>query len=261
MKRDLRNRLYIATMCENWESIANEYGIGLEIDHFCQAENMEGQQGEETKAAVKKLLETHRAGVFHAPFNELFPAAIDVKARELAMERLNAAASIAQAFGIKKMVVHSGYVPFVYFKSWQVERSIEFWSQFLEDKPSDFEVAIENVLEEEPSMLVEIAKGVNLPNLGLCFDVGHANVTANAYAAKGASIDEWFEHMAPYLKHLHIHNNDGKGDYHRDFGDGNIDVEDLLTKVTGNCLEETTITAETIYGEESFKWLKERDFI
>lgn len=110
-------------------------------------------------------------------------------------------------------------------------------------------------------MLVDIAKGVNLHNVGLCFDAGHANITQRVNPDTGVGQDEWLDAMAPYLKHLHIHNNDGTGDFHKDLGEGTLDIERLLDGVLEKCSPETTITAETLSGKESFKWLSERGYI
>lgn len=261
MNRNIKDRLHIATICGHWQEIADEYGIGIELDYYCRAENMDGDRGAKVKAIVHKTLQQYHVGVMHAPFNELFPSAIDSRARKLAMDRLNEAASLALEFGVKKMVVHSGYVPFTYFKSWHVNRSIEFWQEFMADKPLDFEIAIENVLDDEPSMLVEIAKGVNLPNVGLCFDAGHANIMKRINPDICMEQDQWIDAMAPYLNHLHIHNNDGTGDFHKGFEEGTLDIERLLDGVIEKCSRDATITAEILAGKESFEWLAERGFV
>ena len=135
MDRNIQPRLAIATMCGKWQQIAEEYGVAIELDQYCQAENMDGTKGEKVEAVIRKSLEKYKGLVLHAPFNELFPAAIDPKARQLAMDRLQQAANLAIIYGVKKMVVHSGFMPHVYFKEWHIPRSVEFWTEFMEDKP------------------------------------------------------------------------------------------------------------------------------
>lgn len=255
MDRNIRSRLAIATICGKWREIADEYGVAIELDQYCQAENMDGEKGERVEAEIRKSLTKYRSFVLHAPFNELFPAAIDPKARNLAMERLRQAAALAMSFGIKKMVVHSGYVPFVYFKEWHVPRSIEFWTEFMSDMPADFEIAIENVLDDEPDMLAAIARGAGDPRIGLCYDAGHANIVSRQ------SQDRWLETLAPYLKHLHIHNNDGTADDHRGFAEGSLDIERLLDGMLQKCFQNTTVTAEIFSAGESFEWLKGKGYI
>ncbi|MDO4518108.1 MAG: TIM barrel protein [Bacillota bacterium] len=246
MKIDNLDRFYIATICSQWESVAKEYGIGLELDHYCQAENMDGDLGHKNEAVIDELLKEYDAGILHAPFNELFPAAIDYKARELAMDRLNQAANKAIELGIKKMVVHSGYIPFVYFPQWHVSRSIEFWTEFLSDKPEDFHISIENVLDDTPQMLVDIVKGIK-GNAGICLDVGHAQVASNI------PVEDWIETTLPHLSHVHLHNNDGTMDYHQPIDEGVIDIDIVVKRVIGE--SQASITLETIEIGNSIEYL------
>lgn len=245
----------IATVCSNWKQVADTYGVGIELDHYCQAENMDTPHRDKVQGILKKTLETYRAPVLHAPFNELFPAAIDPKALALAKERFLDAAHLALDLGVRKMVVHSGYIPFVYFKEWHIPRSVEFWQAFMEEMPADFEIAIENVLDDEPYMLAKIAEGVNDPRVGVCYDAGHANIVSEA------GQDEWMEVLAPHLKHLHIHNNDGKADYHRGFAEGTLDIARILDQMMAIGREDITVTAELLKDEGSFEWLAERGYL
>lgn len=255
MGRDLSGRFAIATMCARWKQIADEYGLPVELDHYCQAQNLDGERGDKVAAAIAKDLENYRALSLHGPFNELFPSAIDPEARAFAMKRFHQAADRAKEFGVKKMVVHSGWVPFIYFKEWHVPRSVEFWTEFMADQPDDFQLVIENVLDDEPYTLVRIAEEINDPRVGLCYDVGHANIVGEC------DQDEWLEVLAPHLKHLHIHNNDGKADLHKGFAEGTLDIERLLDKMLELCSPETTVTAEILGGAESIEWLIERGFL
>ena len=251
----MKSRIAIATCCAKWKQIADEFGVAIELDQYCQAENMDGDKAAKIEAMIRKDLRQYKGLVLHAPFNELFPAAIDPQARALAMKRYQQAAALAHAFGIRKMVVHSGYMPHVYFKEWHIPRSVEFWTQFMADQPEDFEICIENVLDDEPDMMVAIAKGCDDPRIGLCYDVGHANIISD----RGQ--DEWLRTMAPYLKHLHIHNNDGEKDYHRGLTEGNLDIERVLDGVLQLCAPDTTVTAEILSDRESFVWLTEKGYL
>lgn len=262
MAESLKDRLIIATMCSNWRQVAGEYGLGVEGDYFCQAENMDGDKGIRAKADLEQMMKEFDVRIMHAPFNELHPAAIDPRARGLAMDRLNQAADIAISVGIKKMIVHSGYVPFVYFKEWHHDRSVEFWKEFMADKPEDFEICIENVLDEEPYMLADIAREVNDSRVGLCYDVGHANIVGSLMNGKDATADqdEWLSVTAPYLKHLHIHNNDGTGDFHDEIMKGSVDIERILDGVLEKCSPQTTVTLEILKCENTLDWLMARGY-
>ncbi|HWQ58455.1 MAG TPA: TIM barrel protein, partial [Clostridia bacterium] len=203
-----RERLYLSTVANGASELARRFGIGLELAEFCTASNMDGDFAV-TDARVREGMRGVSRFVFHMPFNELYPAAIDPKARALAMGRLVQATRLAGDYGIFKLVAHSGYVPLVYHKSWHAERSAEFWRELLASIPAEMMLCVENVMEDEPYMPVAVAKAVGDPRLRLCLDLGHANV-----CAKGIPAPVWVEEFAPYLAHVHLHNNDGGADRH-----------------------------------------------
>ena len=55
--------------------------------------------------------------------------------------------------------------------------------------------------------IVETVAEIDSPYLGICFDTGHSNVF-------GHDLGDVVRLCAPYLKVLHIHDNDGNRDYH-----------------------------------------------
>lgn len=239
-----RERLYLSTVARDAAGLAARYGIGLELAEFCTASNMD-ENFEETDAAVRGEMRGVSRFVFHAPFNELYPAAIDPRALALAKERVAQAAELAARYGINKMVVHSGYVPLVYHKCWHTERSVAFWKEMLERVPAGFTLCVENVMEDEPFMPAKIAGAVGDQRLRLCLDVGHANV-----CKKDVAVEKWVEASAPYLAHVHIHNNDGTADRHAGLYDGALDIEALM-RLTDALAPEATFTVESIEAEES----------
>lgn len=128
------------------------------------------------------------------------------------------------------IVVHSGYIPLVYFPEWFTARSVEFWREFLRDAPDGLCLALENVMEPGPDMLVQIAAAVNDPRFGLCLDVGHANTRVSETPPL-----DWIAPMAPWLRHVHLHNNDGDWDLHDALGQGMIPMPDILAALAEQC--------------------------
>lgn len=55
---------------------------------------------------------------FHAPFAELAPCAIDPLVRQVTEKRYRQAADLAQDLGVRRLVIHGGFVPQVYFPEW-----------------------------------------------------------------------------------------------------------------------------------------------
>lgn len=245
-------RFFLSTVGADSAAVAREYGLGLEIADFCTAVNME-EGFSQWDAQVKRKLEGIPARVFHGPFNELFPCAIDPKARELAAMRYRQAIRLAKTYGAEKVVFHGGYNPCLYFPVWYAEQSIVFWKEFLREDPG-VEIVLENVWEPEPEMLLQIVSGVDDPKFRICLDVGHVN----AYGKKGSM--EWVETLSPFLSHFHLHNNDGSWDTHSPLDRGTIPMEKLLEKAAANC-GSATCTLELQETASSVLWLKERNFL
>ena len=90
-----RENLYLSTIATDAASVAREYGLGLEIAEYCTAWNMD-EKFADVDPVVKKKLEGISRSTLHAPYNELFPCAIDKKARALAAERYRQAIDLAK---------------------------------------------------------------------------------------------------------------------------------------------------------------------
>ena len=232
---------------------AAKYGMGLEIAEFCVSDNMDdGYRAADEM--IRRKMAMAPAMVLHAPFNELFPCAIERRAAQLARDRFREAIGFARDYGIKKVVIHSGFAPTIYYESWFIQRSVGFWREFMADTPGDYEICLENVMETSPDALCSVVEGVGSERFRLCFDVGHA------YRCAHEQPETWLGRMAPYISHFHIHNNTGGWDTHNAVDDGEIEMLTLLNK----CLElcpDATFTVESIELERSAQWLQKNGFL
>ena len=247
-----KENIYLSTIAADAADIAKEYGLGLEIAEYCTAWNMDEEFPQTDAAVLEKLTGIGRC-VLHAPFNELFPCAIDKKARALACERYRQAIDIAKGYGATKVVIHGGYNPRIYYPEWYVEQSVLFWKEFLKEDPG-VQIVVENVLEDNPDLLLDIIKGVNDPRLKLCLDLGHVN----AYSE--VPVMDWLVAWAPYISHFHIHNNDGSSDSHNALNSGTIPVKNLLLHADHMC-PNATYTLELLQNAQSVHWLKENELL
>ncbi len=249
MRKEL---FYLSTISPDAPCVAREYGFGLELAEFCTAWNMD-EKFIHVDSVVKKKLEGIPRSLLHAPYNELFPCAIDKKARALAAERYRQATDLATRYASRKVIIHGGYNPRIYFPVWYVKQSVLFWQDFLRDNPG-VEIVLENVLEDDPRWLLDIVAGVDDPRLRLCLDIGHVN----AYSS--VPLTDWLVLWAPYLSHLHIHNNDGSRDAHNALNEGTIPIKELLLQAQHLC-PDATCTLELMNDAPSVIWLQENDLI
>jgi len=128
-----------------------------------------------------------------------------------------------------------------------------------EDNPTvsarkkSIQIALENVMEPEPGMLVDIVRGVGDPRLGLCLDVGHANSNVSSIP-----VMDWVEAFAPYMFHVHLHNNLGDHDLHSPLGEGTIPMEVVLDRLLKT---DATFTIENQNCKPSIDWLREKGYL
>lgn len=250
MKKD---KLFLSTIAPSAGRCARTYGLGVEIADFCTAQNLDSNRKDIT-AVVRNVTWGIKHIVFHAPFNELFPSAIDPKARELAWYRYRQSIKAAQEYNAQTLVIHSGYAPSFYYDCWFEEKSIEFWQQFMNKLPVGMIVCLENVLETRPEPLLHVLEGVNDPRLRICLDIGHVNVYSKV------PVTRWLEQLAPWIAHFHIHNNFGERDTHESLNEGTIPMEELLRSAVELC-PQAGYTLELREPEPDVRWLMEKQIL
>ena len=186
--------------------------------------------------------------IVHGPFTEIIPGAIDTAAVDYMMGRVEQAAAGTLRLGLRRMVLHTGYYPTIYYPQWHVQQSVKFWERFMADKPEDFRLYLENVFDPEPDTLIEILDTLGDPRVKACLDVGHASAVRTDPL-------EWIRALGPRIGHFHMHNNDGKTDLHDPLTEGVIDMGQVLQAIDNYCPPEATLTIESRECEESVVWL------
>lgn len=239
-----RERLFLSTIADDAVQTAREFGLGVELAQFCLAENMDKTPPDVQKSLDAALQMPRR--VLHAPFAELCPAAIDPLVRAVTRRRFLQAAALAKRYGAEKMVVHSGFIPLVYYPEWFAPQSAAFWREFLNDVDG-LTLCVENVMETSPDALRQIAEQVNDPRLRICFDVGHA-------FCQSGDLAPWLDALAPYSSHVHLHNNHGTFDEHLGLPDGTLDMAAVIRQLEA-LAPQATYTLEVRSARASVEWL------
>ena len=243
------DKFYLSTIDENAHLLAKQYGFGIEIAEFCTPWFLD-TDFEKVDPMIREKMTCSNRFVLHAPFSELFPCAIDPKVRAVAAERYRQVIQVAQGYGISKIVIHGGYNPRIYFPIWYTEQSVLFWKEFVQEIPEGMVFCLENVFEEEPTMLTEIVRQVDNPRIRMCLDVGHVN----AYSK--IPVMDWLESCIDIVAHFHIHNNDTSRDSHSQLWEGTIPMKDLLSAIKEKC-PNATLTLELMDAAPSVRWLLE----
>ena len=250
-----RAQLYVSSIGEDCCESARDFGVGIELAQFCTAARLDGAPPEPWECPLDRCLAAADRFVLHGPFNELTPAAIDPMVLRVTETRYRQAIGKAQELRTPKLVLHAGFLPLVYDSEWFVERSVSFWRRLIREVPEGLTVCLENVLEPEAALLTQIVRGVDDPRLRICLDLGHANTFASKEPPEA-----WLRACAPFLSHVHLHNNEGGRDLHAALMDGKMDCAALL-RLLAQLAPEATCTLELMQDRPSLRWLEEQELL
>jgi sugar phosphate isomerase/epimerase len=172
-----------------------------------------------TMAAAQKILGDFPQHTVHAPFMDIWPGAADQDVRQLSLDKMKKVMEIATRLKSKLVVMHFNFDPIYYrqqFPQW-LERSALFFSELLQG-PDGPLIAVENIAETTPYIVLQLLEKARQPRLVNCFDFGHHHVFARI------PFQEWLFYLAPQTHiHFHLHDNHGDFDSHLALGQGNID--------------------------------------
>lgn len=262
-----RENLYLSSIAADAPQTAREFGLGLELAQFCTAAFLDDPEGAgalfEHDAGCAAFLQESLSAclhasdrfVLHGPFNELTPAAIDPLVLDITRRRYRQAIAKAAELHCPKLVLHAGFTPRVYYPEWFISRSVSFWRALILEVPDTLTVCLENVMEPNAQMLLEIIRQVDDPRLRICLDLGHANTEVSAQAP-----EDWLSDCAPYLSHIHLHNNDGVHDLHAPLFEGVMPIAALLCRLDELC-PTASVTLELSACRESVLWLDEQGLL
>ena len=186
----------------------------------------------------------------HGPFLDLNPASYDSCIQAVTKKRFEQAYDAARALNATRIIYHSCFVPQInYYEGW-VEQAVPFWKSFLDNKSTNITICMENVFDGSPDYIREVIRQVDHPSFGICLDVGHA------HAFSSIPITQWIDEIGPYIRHIHIHDNDGTRDSHLSIGAGTIP----WTAVTANLQKKCPAADFTIENTNRGDFIKSLNF-
>lgn len=155
----------------------------------------------------------------HGAFLDVTVHSSDRKIREISELRVRQSMEIAKEMGLRGVVFHTnriyGFRDETYLKNW-IETNKNFFSTICEEYPNQ-QIFMENMFDEAPDILFRLAEEMSgCENFGVCLDYAHG-------AISGTAAEEWIRQLAPYVRHMHINDNDLKNDLHLAVGTGQID--------------------------------------
>jgi len=196
--------------------LAQEFHLGIEVLGFIEPYMISDFASMEK--ATKDKLSNIKQRSLHGPFLDLFPASKDPAIIEVVKKRFLGAYKTAKTLNARHLVFHAGFIPKAYFPKDWLNNCTGFWKDFLSEVGNDIEIHIENVCEDDFSLINDLINSVNNPNFSACLDIGHANVNSSN------SLEAWIKGMNSNIRYVHLHNNDGVFDSHYGLCRGQIDI-------------------------------------
>lgn len=190
----------------------------------------------------------------HAPIFDVNIASINEKMRQESVVQISSTLRFATQMGIEMVTIHPGYYPMGVrgFESRAEDKLIKSIAEL--DKMSNnlgVKLALENMANQDSIIgktADELSRYIDGTDLGICFDVGHANTNGQIESILG---------LRDRIINVHLHDNDGLTDSHSSLGDEKIDFAKIFQAVkgyTGNFI----IEARTIDSAlKSRNYLKE----
>ena len=161
----------------------------------------------------------------HAPFMDVNIAALGSKSRANSIEQIKDSVDLANEIDASVVVVHPGLIPFL-AKDMPEEiykvanASIKEICEYSKD------LGVNTTIENMPAFESMIYQDMNRLNellveydMGMTFDIGHAHHS-------GISPDAVYFDS---IKHIHAHDNMGDDDSHLPLGEGNIQLNDIIS--------------------------------
>lgn len=203
--------------------IAREYGVGIEATTFYDTNYLE-----EHPQGIEEYLRTMEGIPFltmHGPFTGLSTGVRDRLIREVTMRRYLEACDTAEALGVRDIVVHNNYYDYCAPRDVWRENTYAFFADLTERiQGRNLCFHLENTLERDGELIAEVIRHTASPQVDLCLDVGHAQ----GMVPDGLPALEWVRRYGDLIGHVHLHNNSGRRDEHRNLNDGVIPMAEVL---------------------------------
>ena len=229
-------------------ALAEQYQAYFEYNDFFLPKVYLDEEEVEKRIAFYQSLERDRSkDTLHGAFLDVTIHSQDAQIREISKARVRQSLEIASRLGVRGVIFHAnliaGYYDENYINGW-FETSVAFFKEMLIAFPK-LEIYVENMFESRPDELKRLAEAMRgEPRFGLCLDYAHACVF-------GKEASHWVEELAPYIKHMHVNDNDLAGDKHWTVGEGRIEWAEFSEILRKNTVD-ATVLAE-VRGNENWE--------
>ncbi len=192
----------------------------------------------------------------HAPICDLNVAALTNRLLEVSVEVICDTIASSAEIGATTVTIHPG-LSSMSVNGTEVLATERARRSMKRIEATGWEYGVTLAIENMPSFpfflgrtASDLADIVDGTDLGICFDIGHANTTGQ--------IEAMVEAFGDRIANVHIHDNNGDRDAHMTLGDGCIDfprVLGLLSSYKGNYIIESRNLESAVESQSRLKSL------
>lgn len=200
--------------------LAQDYRAAFEYNDFFNPNVLDDKSRVEELVSFYLGLSRDRSqDTMHGAFLDITIHSEDPLIRQISEHRIRQSMDIARDMELRGVVFHTGrlygFRDEKYLANW-LKRNEEFFRGILQEYPKQ-QIYIENMFDEAPDVLSRLAQKLqDEERFGICLDYAHAALTDIAG-------EKWVEALAPYIRHMHINDNDRANDLHQEIGQGQLD--------------------------------------
>ena len=216
------------TNLEESRKLIEEHQAAYEYNDFFIPDILEDKKKQlEMIEQYAKIRTDFSNDTMHGAFLDVTIHSSDKRIRDVSELRVRQSMEIAKEMGLRGVVFHTnrlyGFRDEVYLRNW-VNSNKQFFGKVCEEYP-DQQIFMENMFDEAPDVLRRLAEEMtDYANFGVCLDYAHAVISDTKAAI-------WMKELAPYIKHMHINDNDLKNDLHQAIGIGQIDWKEFSEEI------------------------------
>lgn len=224
---------------ENYLKLFLEHRLNPEIGF--NAEALDRYSHKDFSPIAENLHQHELKITLHGPFIDLSAGSTDPAIRQLTRSRFKQLLELVPLFKPQVVVGHAGFDRrrYGFFKEAWMENSLEMWSWLAARlKAEGARLMLENVYEDGPEDIRDMFEHLEDDGVGFCLDTGHMSAFGQA------PLQEWLDVLGPWMKQLHLHDNDGRWDDHLALGSGRIDFPLLFNYLRNGKISQPIITLE-----------------
>jgi sugar phosphate isomerase/epimerase len=192
--------------------------------------------GKKDASEIPKIMRKYNLSYsVHAPFHDLNIAGLNERVRRLSLIEALEALDLVAKIGSEILVLHPGKrttieVPDEVYLRRSIA-AIKEVSEKVKGLGLNVRIGLENMdskrthFANTPECLLSILRGVNSPNLGITFDVAHANTCMDPV--------EFFRQVSDKVVHVHLSDNKGptSSSFHMPLGTGSVNLLEVFREL------------------------------